>query len=328
MSDSEEDISLTQSSFNGSINSGNDLENLLGDYENAQFSIEEATEGLFSFNQADKYEEVSIGSVDKEVETNEKKTSKRDIIVIDDKELLARNSERIPKNTKKVTFWCLNVWNEWATERNALAQNSADLLTQVPSAELLHTICDFELCFWLSKFVYEVRKKGGELHPPKTLYEMCVGIQRHLRDNGLAGLEIFKSPDYKLFQDAIDSEMKRLTRKGVGVATKQAEPITPHEEEIKWEKGVLGNQDPKTLLHTLVFLFGKFSALRSGEEHRSLTFEQLSVVEGDHIERTRLQYRSHGEKNHGGRLKQRNVTPKVVEQHEHVDKPERCVVRL
>lgn len=112
MSDSEEDIFLTQSSFNGSINSGNDLENLLGDYENAQFSIEEATEGLFSFNQADKYEEVSIGSVDKEAETNEKKTSKRDIIVVDDKELLARNSERIPKNTKKVTFWCLNVWNE------------------------------------------------------------------------------------------------------------------------------------------------------------------------------------------------------------------------
>ena len=45
MSDSEEDIFLTQSSFNGSINSGNDLENLLGDYENAQLSFEEATEG-------------------------------------------------------------------------------------------------------------------------------------------------------------------------------------------------------------------------------------------------------------------------------------------
>ena len=120
MSDSEEDIFLMQSSFSGSINSGNYLENLLGDYENAQFSIEEATEGLFSFNQVDKYEEVSIGSVDNEAETKEKKTTKRDIIVKDDKELLARNSERIPKNTRKVTFWCLNVWNEWATERNTL----------------------------------------------------------------------------------------------------------------------------------------------------------------------------------------------------------------
>ena len=99
MSDSEEDMFLTQSSFNGSINSGNDLKNLVEDYQDAQFGIEEATEGLFSFNQADKYEEVSIGSVDKEAETNEKKTLRRDIVV-DDKELLARNSERIPKNSK------------------------------------------------------------------------------------------------------------------------------------------------------------------------------------------------------------------------------------
>ena len=59
-----------------------------------------------------------------------------------------------------------------------------------------------------------------------------------------------------------------------------------------------------------------------------MTFEQLTVIEGDDIERTRLQYRSHGEKNHGSGLKHRNVTPKVVEQHENVEKPERCVVRL
>ena len=43
MSDSEEDIFLTQSSFNGSLNSGNVLENLLEDYQNAQCSTEEAT---------------------------------------------------------------------------------------------------------------------------------------------------------------------------------------------------------------------------------------------------------------------------------------------
>ena len=67
MRDSEENIFLTQRSFNGSITSGNDLENLLEDYQNAQFSIEEATEGLFSYSQADKYEEVSIGDVDMDV---------------------------------------------------------------------------------------------------------------------------------------------------------------------------------------------------------------------------------------------------------------------
>ena len=95
---------------------------------------------------------------------------------------------------------------------------------------------------------------------------------------------------------------------------------------------MVGNRDPKTLLHTLVFLFGKFFALRSGEEHRNLTFEHLTVIEVDDIECTRLQYRSHGKKNHGGGhgggLKHRNVTPKIAEQHENVEKPERCAVRL
>ena len=175
-SDSEEELFLTQSSFNGSSNRGNELEKFVSsnnrqvDHENAQFNVEEATEGLFSFDHSDEHQEVSIGSVEKETKANKKKASKRDIIVVDDKDLLARNSERIPKNTKKVNFWCLNVWNEWAAERNALPQNSADLFSQVPSAEVLHTVCDFELCFWLGKFVYEVRKKGGDLYPPKTLY--------------------------------------------------------------------------------------------------------------------------------------------------------------
>ena len=56
-----------------------------------------------------KKKKVSIGSVEKETKANKKKASKRNIIVVDDKELLARNIERIPKNTKKVNFWCLNI---------------------------------------------------------------------------------------------------------------------------------------------------------------------------------------------------------------------------
>ena len=38
----------------------------------------------------------------------------------------------------------------------------------------------------------------------------------------------------------------------------------------------------------MVYLFGKFFALRSGEEHRSLTFAQLEVIEGDEKERANL----------------------------------------
>ena len=130
------------------------------DHQNTQFNVEEATEGLFSFDHSDEHQEVSIGGVEKETKANKKKASKRDIIVVYDKELLARNSERIPKDTKKVNFWCLNVKNEWAAERNALPQNSADLFSQVPSDEVLHTVvisnCGFGLANLCTRFVRKV----------------------------------------------------------------------------------------------------------------------------------------------------------------------------
>ena len=68
-SDYEEELFLTQSSFSASLNRGNELQKCVSlnnrqvDYENAQFNVEEATEGLFSFDHSDEHQEVSIGSV-------------------------------------------------------------------------------------------------------------------------------------------------------------------------------------------------------------------------------------------------------------------------
>ena len=48
---------------------------------------------VFSFDHSGEHQEVSIGSVEKETKANKKKSSKRDIIVVDGKELLTRNSQ-------------------------------------------------------------------------------------------------------------------------------------------------------------------------------------------------------------------------------------------
>lgn len=82
--------------------------------------------------------------------------------------------------------------------------------------------------------------------------------------------------------------MKRLTAKGLGCEIKQAEPITKDEEQLMWTKGVLCDTDPKTLQNTLFFLIGKFFALKSGEEHRSLTFDQIRVIKGSDKEHSTL----------------------------------------
>ena len=75
-SDSEEELFLTQSIFEGSWNRGNELEKFVSSnnrqvgHENAQFNVEQATEGLFSFDHSDEHQEVSIGGVEKENEAN------------------------------------------------------------------------------------------------------------------------------------------------------------------------------------------------------------------------------------------------------------------
>ena len=78
----------------------------------------------------------------------------------------------------------------------------------MPEYDSLYTLCDLELCFWLSKFVHEIKKKDDSEYPPNTLYQICAGLQRALRENGLPELDIFRNPRYKLFQDSIDSRMK------------------------------------------------------------------------------------------------------------------------
>ena len=67
--------------------------NLEENYKKAQFNIEEAIEALLNFDQVEEYQEVSIGSIEKGTETNANKASKRDIITMADKQLLARKSE-------------------------------------------------------------------------------------------------------------------------------------------------------------------------------------------------------------------------------------------
>ena len=52
----------------------------------------------------------------------------------------------------------------------------------------------------------------------------------------------------------LDEEMKRLQSKGLGSQKRQAEELTVDEEEVLWEKGLLGDGTPQTLLDTNFFL--------------------------------------------------------------------------
>ena len=81
----------------------------------------------------------------------------------------------------------------------------------------------------------------------KPRYQICVGVQQYLRENGNSDLDIFQDSRYKLFQDSLDSQWKSLTSSGLGKQRKQVKPIT-EEGELLWSKCSLGDNEPKTLV--------------------------------------------------------------------------------
>ena len=59
---------------------------------------------------------------------------------------------------------------------------------------------------------------------------------------------------------------------------RQDEVISHVDEERMWNAVVLGDDTPEKLLHTLLFFNGVHFALRSGQEHRILTVNQIRVI--------------------------------------------------
>ena len=175
-------------------------------------------------------------------------------------------------------------------------------------------------------FILEARKKTGEVYPPNTLHHIVCGLMRYV---GNPQVDFFRDPQFSSFRASLDAEMKRLQANGIGSRKKQAEILTEEEENTLWDKGLLGDATPQTLLDTIIFYNGLFFALRSGLEHRQLRRDpcQIQVVEHPG-ERPFLKYTEDISKNQPGGLKGRKATPKVVIHHANTDNPQRCFVRL
>ena len=239
---------------------------------------------------------------------------------VTDEEIRKRRSDSIPKKTAEDTRYCTGVWQEWSD------YHATTYSTYIPP---LSAVTPPQLQYWLTRFVLEVRKKDGTDYPPQTLHHLCSGLLRHLRQNGHPSLDIFKDPFFAEFRSTLDAEMKRLQQLGIGSKKKQAEPLTDEEEEVLWQKGLLGDHTPKALVNTMVFMNGLYFALRSGKEHRELRFNpsQISLVERTG-ERPYLEYTEDGSKNRPGGLRGLRIGHKTVKHHANLTDPSRCFVRL
>ena len=187
---------------------------------------------------------------------------------VSDEDIVKARVESVPKKTREDTKYCVNLWEEWRNYRLQHTTATIPLLLEMTNGDLQ---------YWMTRFIMEVRKKDGSSFPPNTLHHICCGIMRHLRTNGKPSLDFFKDPEFADFRASIDAEMKRLQAAGLGSKRKQAEPLTREEVEILWEKGLLGDANPQSLVDTMLFMNGLFFALRSGHEHRQLRFDPPQI---------------------------------------------------
>ena len=85
--------------------------------------------------------------------------------------------------------WAVTIFNEWETVRKVQVpvldcggvfkgydlHNVGVLSTRIKEMDAL------SVSYWLSKFVMEVAKKGGERYPPKTVYGIAVAFDAILK---------------------------------------------------------------------------------------------------------------------------------------------------
>ncbi len=236
-----------------------------------------------------------------------------------DSEVKAAKENAVPKSTAKSTSWAVNIWREWRSHR---MQACGSHLACPPHLLLCR---DHELDYWLTRFILEVTRKDGQPYP-STLYGLVCGIMRYVRELH-PQWNFFKDAAFAGFRKALDGETKRLRALGLGVKVRRAEPISVQEENMLWEKGLLGSHSPQVLLDTMVFYSGLYFSLRSGKEHRDLAWDQIELVEpADDV--PFLLYNENTSKNNAGGLAQRKVTPKQVKHHANATNPTRCFVKL
>ena len=70
----------------------------------------------------------------------------------------------------------------------------------------------------------------------------------------------------------------QLRENGKGKKSRKADPLTAEKEEILWNTGVLGGDNPKSLNHTVFYIISQQFGTRGRQEHHQIRIEHLRFV--------------------------------------------------
>jgi hypothetical protein len=97
--------------------------------------------------------------------------------------------ETTPRNTRNSTKWSLKIFEEWQLARSNKVARSESFGFRCENIEEIQNLTvritemhPASLNFWMTKFVGEVMNQSGGRYPPRTLYQIVCGLNRHLLD--------------------------------------------------------------------------------------------------------------------------------------------------
>jgi hypothetical protein len=250
---------------------------------------------------------------------------------INDAEIQNNIRKQIPSATMKHAQWAKKTFNEWLYQRNIkiLDTGTSDLMHLSERGHAtLATISKGNLNKALQHFVFEVRKSTGEHYPSESLRSLVCGIGSWLQRVEKKPWKIFSDKDFEDARAALDAAMKQTAKSGVNEKTKRASPITDELEESLWRRGYLGQDNPKKLNRTLLYLLSINLGLRGGRELRELTVGPDSELQLRTLDNcTILEYNEKTSKTNRSGLKDRHVQPKCVTIYPLADS-NRCTIQL
>ena len=128
----------------------------------------------------------------------------------------------------------------------------------------------------------------------------------------------------------MDSVSSNLHCQGIGANRNSAPVIDPRDENLFWERGLLGYRPAKVLQHTVFFYIGLNFILRGTQEQYDLIPSQFQRVPADHAvynETVYYEYTEYISKNNQHRFKDINSSNKSVSAFAQPGN-ERCIVKL
>ena len=228
-------------------------------------------------------------------------SSKKRFLDVSKAELDIRKKKPIAKNTERAHEWAMKVFHEWLKDRGSdTPYTESDLWSE--DAE--------KVCDMLCKFIAEARQTNGEPYSPKTLLQLMTNLQglTFVRNPHACHFMDHKAIAFQPFHNVMNNLSKKLLSEGVGAQKRQARVITEKEENLLWEKGVIGIDTTSCLLNA------KFQEVQDPVDSSEMVMS--------------VQYSEYGSKNHQGLVHQVHLDNKVIRHYANSALGERCFVRL